>query len=425
MGISHKECPVAIREKLHFSKEQIDLALREARAESSFSELVILSTCNRVEFYGVAHSEQEGEAGLLRMVERIHGISSDEFRPYLYRHSGTEALRHIFRVAAGLDSLVVGENEILGQVRDAFRAADRLRALDSLLYRLMEKALKTGKEVRTQTRINKGAVSIPSVAVELAEKIFGKLVGEKIMVLGTGEMSILTLKNLGNAGAEILYVVSRNQEKGESVAKEAGAEWVALDDWGRYLTDVDILISSTAAPHPIVHYDQVREVMNARRHRPLFLIDIAVPRDIEARVNEIDDVYLYNIDDLKGVSASNLRLRRSEIQAAEELVEHSVGLFNSWLKQLEVRPTMERFEIFLSDILDKELSRISSHETLDENKRRELRDRISAKLLHQPLSKIKEASRNGGVAKYVEALQALFGLEQKPHETDHSHRNAR
>lgn len=385
------------------------MALQEAKALPDISELVIISTCNRVELHGYTERDHLPEDALFRVIHKTHAVQEEEFAPYLYRYEGDAALRHLFRVTAGLDSLVLGENEILGQVREAFRFAIETSSVHSLLYRLMEKALKIGKDIRTQTKINQGAVSIPSVAVELAEKIFGRLTGEKVMVLGTGEISVMTLKSLKGAGADVVYVVSRNRERGEQVAGDFGSQWISLETWEEHLASIDILIASTAAPHPIVRFEQIQNVMKRRRSRPLFLIDIAVPRDIEAHVNSLDDVYLYNIDDLKGVSASNLRLRRKEIQAAEQMIEQAVVDFKSWLEQLEARPTLERFESYLDQILEKELGGLSK-KGYSEASIREIQHRLRSKLLHMPFEKIKEASKNGGVTRYVEALQSLFGL---------------
>ncbi len=412
LGINHKECPVEVRERLHFSKKQLESILAGFGAEAALSELVILSTCNRVELYAAGEGGIVSAEALTDLLEKTHDIRRDEFASYIYRYEGKDAVRHLFRVAAGLDSLVVGENEILGQVREAFRMANDFRSVHSLLYRLMEKAIKVGKDVRTATKINEGAVSISSVAVELAEKIFGRLNGEKVMVLGTGEMSALTLASLNSAGARALFVVSRNAERGEALAAEYGARWVSLDNWEEHLAAVDILIASTAAPHPIVHYDQVKRVMEARRYRPLFLIDIAVPRDVDASVNSLDDVYVYNIDDLKGVAAANLRLRRGEMQAAEERVERAVVEYQAWLEQLKARPVLEQFEKFVDEILDREFSTLQE-KALDAAAQERLKQRIRAKLMHAPLEKIKDASKNGGVSRYLEALHSLFNLDDK------------
>lgn len=417
-GVSHKQCPVEVREKFYFTAQQTTEALRDIAAYPGISEIVLLSTCNRTEFYGYADDIHGAEAQLMRFLEQKRHVLRAEFEPYFYRQEGREAVLHLFRVASGLDSLVVGENEILGQLREAFRLANQCRSVHSLLYRLIEKSLKTGKDTRFKTKINEGAVSIPSVAVELAEKIFGHLSGEKVMVLGTGEMGALTLKNLKQSGADIQYVVSRHREPGEQTAMEFGATWIPLEEWSQYAEGMDILIASTAAPHVLIEHDAIAHMMKKRRHRPLFMIDISVPRNIDARINTLDDVYLYNVDDLKGVAAANLKLRRREIETANTMVEEAVLSFQSWMEQLAARPTMERYEQFINKILEHELEDIFRQTGMSEEQKKAACDRLRARLMHPPLEKIKEASRNGGVARYLEALHALFQLdkaEEKKH----------
>lgn len=401
-----------MREKLALDASALKRALGLAREASGIEELVILSTCNRVEFYGVMDSSEGPEAELKALMSKTLGRSvEDSFRSAELRR-GKEAVRHVFRVAAGLESLVVGENEILGQLREAFRAAAETGTAHSLLYRLMEKALKIGKDVRSQTRINEGAVSIPSVAVELAEKIFGRLAREKVMVLGTGEMGTQTLRNLKLAGAEVLFVVSRDPSAGKPVAVEFGAAWLSMKEWENKLGQVDILIASTASPQPVVSREQVERVMKERRQRPLFLIDIAVPRDVEPSVQELDDVYLYNIDDLKGVAESNLSLRGSEVKAAEKMTEDAVLAFAGWMEQLSARPTLSRFENFVGKILDSELEDAFRRAGMSDSDQQVLKKRIQSQILHYPHEKIKEASQNGGVRRYLEALHSLFSLER-------------
>ena len=412
LGVNHKNCPVEFREILHVSPEALAGALLRVREYPEIQEAAILSTCNRVEFYGYSEKSGIPEALVLDWIESVKEIDTALFSSYLYRFEGRDAMRHLFRVASGLDSLVIGENEILGQLRDAFRAANDAGSVRTFLYRLMEKALKVGKDVRTKTKINEGAVSVPSVAVELAEKIFSHLSGKKIMVLGTGEMGALTLKSLKDAGGEAFYVVSRNLERGRKIAQEFGSEWVPFESWEPYLSEVDILIASTASLEPVVSFEQVKRVMDGRPHRPLFLIDIAVPRDIDARTNSLDNVYLYNIDDLKSVAASNLKLRRREVQAAEAMAENAVTDFQAWMENLKARPTLENFEEFLDNVLEQELARFSRETGFEESKKEELRQRIRAKLMHPTLEKIKQAAQNGGAARYLEALQSLFGLDQ-------------
>ncbi|HLD49968.1 MAG TPA: glutamyl-tRNA reductase [bacterium] len=413
IGVNHKACPVEFREMLHFSPEALAEALLRLREYPEIQEAVVLSTCNRVEFYGYSEKSGIPEPLVLDWIESVKEIDTALFSSYLYRLEGRDAMRHLFRVASGLDSLVIGENEILGQLREAFRAANDAGSVKTYLYRLMEKALKAGKDVRTKTKINEGVISIPSVAVELAEKIFSHLSGKKIMVLGTGEMGSLTLKSLKAAGGEAFYIVSRDPERGRKIAREFGSEWLAFESWEPYLSEVDILIASTSSLEPVVNFEQVKRVMDNRPNRPLFLIDIAVPRDIDPRTNSLDNVYLYNIDDLKNVTASNLKLRHREIQAAETMVENAVVDFQAWMENLKARPTLENFEQFLDDVLEQELARFSRETGFEEPKREELRQRIRAKLMHPTLEKVKQASQNGGAARYLEALQSLFGLDEK------------
>lgn len=413
IGINHKDCPVEVREKLHFSSSKLQAGLAYAQTAGQFSEAMILSTCNRVELYGYTDPDDLPEDGFFALMEEIHGVGRRDFRHYLYHHQGKDALRHLFRVAAGLDSLVIGENEILGQIREAFQTAHTAGTLHSLLYRLMEKALKLGKAARAETLINEGATSIPSVAVELAEKIFGQLTSENVMVLGTGEMATLTVKNLKNAGATIRYVVSNSQERAEKLAAECGAEWVSSGRWEEKIPEVDIFITATSCPYPIVKHEQVKRLMTERRHRPLFLIDIAVPRNVDPTVHQLDDVYLYNVDDLKSVSDRNLKHRSREIEKVEAMVEKAMASYQSWLEQLEARPTVESFEKHLDKILEDELGTFAKKSGIQDAQTNELRDRIRAKLLHIPLTKIKEASQNGGVARYLHALHSLFDLGPK------------
>lgn len=411
-GIHHKNTPVEVREKLALNPNALKNALVLAREQPGIEELVILSTCNRVEFYGVTDKAEMPERELKKIVSEALGRSSEDCFRAAESRRGKDAVRHIFRVAAGLESLVVGENEILGQLREAFRAAAEAGTAHSLLYRLMEKALKIGKDVRSQTRINEGAVSIPSVAVELAEKIFGRLKNEKVMVLGTGEMGTQTLRSLKSSGAQIRYVVSRDPAAGKPVAIEFGASWLSMNEWEDKMGQVDIMITSTASPEPVVSRAQVERVMKERRQRPLFFIDIAVPRDVDPGVQELDDVYLYNIDDLKGVAQSNLSLRGSEVTAAEAMTEEAVTAFAGWMEQLAARPTLSRFESFVGNILDSELEDLFRQAGVSDQERDRLKQRIRSQILHYPHEKIKEASRNGGVRRYLEAMHSLFSLEK-------------
>ena len=409
-GLNHKNCPVEVRETLHFRERRLPEAFEWIRREWPSVETLILSTCNRVELYFSIEEGNLSTETITQFLTAFHGIDRSRFEQYVYRLEGRAAIEHLFRVACGLDSMVVGENEILGQLKEAFRVAQQAGTVDSFLYRWAERALRVGKLIRTKTKINEGAVSVPSVAVELAEKIFGRLAGEKVMVLGTGDMSELTLEHLRKAGAEVLYVMSRSEERGRMVAESFGAQWVSSEGWEKFLVEVDILIASTSAPHPIVPLEGVREAMAKRRNRPLFLIDIAVPRNIASEINSLDDVYLYNIDDLQEVAQANLRLRRKEVHEAETYIQRAVDEFQAWSEQLEAGPTIERLHRYFDQLIEEEIKRLGPLSEEERERLEEFSRRLRAKFLHAPLETLKESSELGSIRKTLEALQTLFRL---------------
>lgn len=417
-GINYKNCPVEVRENLHFRERRLAEAYEWIRREWPSVETLILSTCNRVELYFSMERGELPSEMIADFLTAFHGIDRSQFEGYAYRWEGRQAIEHLFRVASGLDSMVVGENEILGQLREAFRAAQEAGTVDSFLYRWAERALRVGKLVRTKTKINEGAVSVPSVAVELAEKIFGALTGKKVMVLGTGEMSELTLGHLRQAGAETLYVMSRNEEKGRLLAESFGARWVSKEDWENFLVQIDILITSTAAPHPIVKFETVKRIIEKRRHRPLFLIDIAVPRNIEADIHSLDDVYLYNIDDLQEVAQANLRLRRKEIREAEASIQEAVEEFQAWVEQLEAGPTIQLLQSTLDELVEEEIARWGNLEKEEKERLEEFARRLRSKFLHAPLETLRESSRLGTVRRTLEAIHSVFrlGTSRRPTE---------
>ena len=411
IGLNHKVCPIEVREKLAFSKAASQDALRLMKGRVRASECFLLSTCNRVEAYFIADSSSQVKEDFEKFLSEFHKIDAKEFRHHLYQYENEEAARHLFKVICGLDSLVLGENEIHGQIKEAFGWASESGTLGPVLGRLLERAFQVSKKARTDTKINEGAVSIPSVAVELAEKIFGRLHGEKVLVLGTGEMSELTIKHLMTSGAGSILVANRTFEKAKTLAAQFNAEAVHFDDWLERLKSVDIVIASTAAPHPVLTHENVVGVMRSRRQKPLFLIDIAVPRDVESKVGEIDDVYLYNIDDLRVVAESNLKERKKEIEACERMIDQRVEEFFKWLNGLESGEVINRFRDYLDFCLEQELA-ARFNGTLTPAEREELRTRIRGKIMHAPLEKLKEAAKNGGTHRYIEVIEALFDVEK-------------
>jgi len=410
VGLNYKGCPVATREKLAFTEANISPALEALKKQEGIQEGFILSTCNRVEIY--ARGFNDIESVLIEFISEFHRLNQSEFCSFLYQYRGEEAVRHLFSVSCGLDSMVIGENEIHGQIRRAFRLANDFKTIESVLYQLIERAIRVGKKVRKATKINEGAVSVSSVAVELAGKIFGQLSNEKVLVLGAGEMSELTLERLVSAGVEDITVSSRTYERALEVSQKFGATPVRFNEWFHVLRSSDIVISSTAALRPLISYKDVKNMMLDRKDKPLFFIDIAVPRDIDAQVDEIDDVYLYNIDDLRAVSETNLKLRKKEVLKCEKIIEHEVELFRQWEIYFEARNVIQKFVSYFDGVIDEEFLKLENKFERKEDEWYALAGRIKSKLLHTPLEKLKENAKEGNIDRYLEVLDSLFRLEK-------------
>ncbi len=322
IGISHQTAPVEIRERFAVGKKRLPEALASVLASSGIEEAVLVSTCNRVELYTAGSSSPD--AALLSLDQCPSEM--------VYRLSGAAAVEHLFRVACGLESMVIGETEILGQVKDAYATALEMGASGRVLNRLFQKAFHAAKHARSSTRITKGAVSVGSVAVALAGRIFGDLEQRRIMILGAGETSEQTARALLSRGARSLIVSNRSAERAVALAKELGGEAIPFEGWLERLCEIDILISSTAAPHLIVKSSAVAPMMETRCNRPLFMIDLAVPRDIEADVHDLDGVHLYDIDSLQGIAQETMRVRSGELVRCGEIVQVHVCDFMEWLR---------------------------------------------------------------------------------------------
>jgi glutamyl-tRNA reductase len=321
LSLSHKNAPVERREKFAMAESHIAEALTQLRSGSAVDEALIISTCNRVELYGSAPDVGRGLAALNAFVGEPDAFQS---------RSGAESVRHLFRVVCGLESMVIGETEVLGQVKRAYEVATANGATGRSLHKLFQRAFRVAKEVRTRTNITRGSVSVGSVAVELAGRIFGRLEHCKVMILGAGETSEQTARALFSRGAKSIFVSNRSFDRAATLAAETGGEAVRFDAWARELHDVDIMISSTAARSHIVTRAQLEAPMKLRRDRPLFVIDLAVPRDVDPAVNEIDGVYLYDIDSLQAIAQQSLELRQQEIELCEEIIERHLAEFVRW-----------------------------------------------------------------------------------------------
>jgi glutamyl-tRNA reductase len=424
VGISWRTAPVAVREKLAFRDDEIEAALQRL-VGAAVGEALLVSTCNRVEVYGVARAggdavgevrrflAQRGAAGDTRIAD-IDGV--------LYDHRGNAAVRHVFKVASALDSLVLGEAQILGQLKTAYAQATAAGTSGPVLGRALERAFGVAKRVRTETAIARGAANISSVAVELATRVFGDLDGKRVLVVGAGKMSTLAARHLYAAGAQQLVVTNRSPQRAEQLAAEidgVAKPWADLD---ALLVDADIVISSTGAREPVLTRAMFKKVAKARRWKPITVIDIAVPRDAEAAIAELDGVYLFDIDDLEQVVAANLADRAKAAAQAGGIVEHEAMQFEHWLRSQGVVPTIRALRERFAQVADAELQR-----TLDQLARREhtsqqqreavqrLVNLVVNKLLHQPTTVLREAEP-GEAAAHADALVALFGLQPSPNE---------
>ena len=415
IGINHKTAPVEIRERVSFSGEELGRSLRKVLEHPEFTEDMILSTCNRVEIYATTRDPEMGIVALKNFLAEYHGVSLDEFEKSLYIHSGRGAVRHIFRVASSLDSMVVGEPQILGQIKEAHSLAVSHNTLGIILNKLLHRAFHVAKKVRTETKIGNSTVSISYAAVELAKKIFGTLEGKAVMLLGAGEMAELAAKHLVAVGAQRVIVVSRTYRRAVDLAMTFDGEAIEFDGFRESLKEMDIVISSTGAPHYILGPEDVVGVIKARKNKPMFFIDIAVPRDIDPRVNEIENVYLYDIDDLQAVIDTNRERREREAMKAEEIVEEEVLKFYHWYTSLDLVPTIVSLKEKFEKIRRREMSKyVASFVRITEKERKSLEALTSAivkKILHDPITFMKSSDLSTDTAEYVNAVRKLFRLD--------------
>jgi glutamyl-tRNA reductase len=402
VGISHHNTPVELRERAALDRERASELARRLAGDTG--EAVCLSTCNRTELYLAEESAEEGarkaEAALLAL--------EAELGPALYRLRDEAAALHLFRVAAGLDSMVPGEGEILGQVRTAYEAGSTGRVLD----RLFRDALRAGRRARTETAIGESPASVSSAAAALAEQVFGDLAGRRVLLIGAGKVGELALRNLASRGAEVAFVANRSIDRAEELAAGFGGTALPLDRVEDELTRADVVLSSTSAPGWMVERRTVERALPARRGRPLFLIDLAVPRDLDPSIHELDGCYLYDIDDLQAVVAETLAGRRREAERAESIVAAEADRFREWQAALDVVPAIASLRARAEEIRTAELRRAK----LTESERRAAESVTTAvlnKLLHLPTIRMKEAAAAADGVIYADAVRHLFGLEDE------------
>ena len=414
LGVSHRTAPVDLRERLDFSSRDVGAAVEALAARSSAAESVVLSTCNRSEIY--VATDEPGRVGdeLVAFLSDYHEVPRDVFLPHLFSHDTGAAAHHLFRVAAGLDSLVIGEPQILGQVKDAFEVAAGRRCTGPLLTRTFDWAFAVGKRVRTETALGEGAVSVSFAAVSLARKIFGRLDGRRGLVVGAGEISALTAQHLRSHGVAEIVITSRTAAHADALAAQVGGRAVPWADMRAAMGRADIVVTATGSQRPIITRRDVEAVTGRKRADPLFIIDIAVPRDVEAAVGEIEQVFLYNVDDLQGIVQENLARRTSEIARAEAIVAEELARYTAWQLSRKAIPTVvalrQRFEEIRRAELRRMESRLAGLPPDARARVEEITKLLTEKLLLEPTEQLKALPDEDTQAIYTEAVNRLFRL---------------
>jgi len=415
IGMNHETAPVELRECIAREPENASLVLASMRELSSIREGLFLSTCNRVEALCVTEEPKEARESVIALLSRLGNVPEADFLSSLFDYKDREAIRHIYRVASSLDSMVVGEPQILGQIKDAYYEATREKTSGVILNRLLHRAFHVAKRVRTETGVSDAAVSISYAAVELAKKIFYDLEGKKVLLIGAGEMAELAATHLMSQGVSAIYVANRTFERAIQLAESFKGRPVSFEEIMTQILEVDIVISSTASTEFIILYDQVKGSMKKRRNRPLFFIDIAVPRDVEPRVNDLDNVYVYDIDDLKGVIEVNMAQRQQEAVKAERIVEEEVIKFEKWLKTLAVVPTIvslkEKAEAIRKAEIKKSLAGLQELTPAQIKQMENLTVSITEKIINDPILVLKGKAGRSTRDNYIDIMRKLFKLD--------------
>ena len=410
LGLNHKTAPVEIRERVTFGPDILAGALRSLTQTPEVAEAVILSTCNRTEVYCVLQSD--GEAPVRAWLSRFHGLSEDRLAPYLYAHIGPDAVSHLMRVASGLDSMVLGEPQILGQVKAAFTSAGACGCNGKLLGRLFQQCFAVAKQVRTDTAIGHSPVSVAFAAVSLARQIFSDLTSQTALLIGAGETIELAARHLHQHGIGRIVVANRTVERAHNLATQFDGFAIALTEIVNHLPEADIVIASTASPLPVLGKGAVERALKKRRHRPILMVDLAVPRDIEPEVAELRDVYLYTVDDLQDVVDEGLRSRREAALQAQEIVDFHAGEFLAWLRSLDAVSLIQDFRQGAEQVRDEVLAK-AMHQLQSGKPAPEvlsfLAHTLTNKLLHAPSARLRQAGREGDT-QLLDAANALFQI---------------
>jgi glutamyl-tRNA reductase len=418
VGLSHKSAPIEVREKLNFPEATLPEALKKLMSYEGVRESLIVSTCNRVEIYASVQDTNTGIDRIKQFIADYHGLSREALDRSLYVYPDAQGVRHTFRVASSLDSMVLGEAQILGQLKDAFDISLKTKTTSTIMNKLIKKAISVAKRVRTETRLAEGAVSISSAAVELAKKIFGELEGKNVMLLGAGEMAELAAQHLLGNGVKNIMVANRTFERAEELATEFKGDAIRFEHFPDAMVMVDILICATGAPNYVVKRDMVTKILKERRNKPIFMIDISNPRNIDPEVDKVDNVYLYDIDDLQSKVDVNAEGRAREAEKAEALIALEVETYLQWERALDAVPTIVDLREKIEDIRKRELDKtLGSLGDMNEDQKRAvdiMSQSIVNKLLHAPLVVLKQAASSPDTTDDTIAVaRRLFNLDKE------------
>ena len=415
VGISHHTAPVEVREKFSFDDSSLKEALTKLKEKDGIEECLVLSTCNRTEIYAVTDSLDTCIDSIKRFLESNYKFYEKDLAQYFYTLTNKLAVKHLFKVTSSLDSMVVGEPQIFGQVKKSYKEAFDSKSLGIILHRLFQTAFFAAKKVRTETNIGSQAVSISYLAVELSKRIFDDLENRKVLLIGTGEMSELAAKNLINANIKDVFIASRNFDNARSMAERLRAEAINIEEIYYRISEVDILITATGSNDFIIKSDHIDQAMKLRKNEPMFLIDIAVPRDIDPRVNKLSGVYLYDIDDLQEVSQQNIHSRNESKEEAEEILSDLIKSYLSWAESLKVLPTIidlqRKADLVKSTELERAYNKSQNLNSHDKEIINTLVNRVVDKMLHEPIVNLKKEASSPLGSIYADTVKRLYGLD--------------
>lgn len=412
-GVNHNTAPVELRERISFGADTVDNALSELTDERGIDEAAILSTCNRTEVYCSLEADRS-QLPILWFSD-FHGLKQDQLRPFLYQHPDAGAVKHVLRVASGLDSMVLGEPQVLGQLKQAYQTALGAGSIGKLLSRLFQHSFRVAKQIRSSTMIGTHPVSVAFAAVRLAQQIFGNLSGQTVLLIGAGDTIELAARHLHENGLRRMLIANRTLERSQHLAAEYSAFAMTLGDIPKHIAEADIIISSTASQLPILGKGAIERAIRERKHRPMFLVDIAVPRDIEPEAGELEDVYLYTVDDLKEVIRDNLRSRQQAARQAEEIIDTQVTHFMDWLNSLDavstIRAMRDQADVIHQDVLRNAQRKLDAGAD-PQLVLQEVTRTLTNKLLHSPSSQLRTAGMEGR-SDLLSAAQEIFNLESE------------